>query len=181
MNVTVDHIEDGIQTYKWAGRKMPRWVSQTDDFRCGPIGIINALKWAGIKISWGGNCKTLTDLTKCTWPDGAQPDDINRALRTLGAPAFTVRYRNGAPKLPMVRAAIKSGCAILIGFQWPWAGGHYALLVDIVWVEGVEYFGLINLTYLGHSAFEYIQGKTFRRMCLSRRKNQNYWLLTKRT
>jgi hypothetical protein len=42
-----------------------RYILQTDLFRCGPIGIANALRWAGSKFTWRDIRPSLDTLCGC--------------------------------------------------------------------------------------------------------------------
>jgi len=61
-----------------------RYVKQPrDTYICGPVAVINALKWAGSNT-------TLKDLKKvknvCEYNLGVKSGDVSRALRKLGRP-----------------------------------------------------------------------------------------------
>ena len=187
--ISIDHADDGIQIWHGGHEPMPRYVRQKDSFRCAAIGLANALKWAGAEISWRENKHALTRAVRCCPYHGTDIHDISRALKHHGAGYFSARYRT--PKkvtMGLLRDEIAKGGAVLIGFDWPKLHkalpdeSHITLLVDIVRdSKGREYFGLVNLGYTGEKyPLEYIQARTFRKLCMRRGWNDVFWLLRKR-
>ena len=69
---------------------MTRYVRQLDEFRCGPIAILNVLKWAGYKMFWGQPVDqklartTLTYLCKTDDRSGTDDYDLQTALGFIG-------------------------------------------------------------------------------------------------
>lgn len=59
---------------------MPRYVRQRDLISCGPLAILNALKWAGIRATVGRDYKRLRRLTGVTASYGTTSFDMDRVL-----------------------------------------------------------------------------------------------------
>lgn len=68
---------------------MPRYLRQPDKYGCGPIAIMNALKWAGARVTLA-NYKLFRTATCCVSPDGTDPKSVYTALR-LFEENFTIR------------------------------------------------------------------------------------------
>ena len=184
----VDHVTHGIQVRHWGKERRPRYYRQKDGWRCGPIAVLNALKWAGAKAPWRTYRDKLCAFMECCKYHGTEPQKVEDALRKWGKGLFTVRYRTEKLPLREIRRELDLGRAIVCDFGWPKASwvprrentdGHYALLVDRMMLGGEEYFGLVNLGLMEESAVEYISAKMFRKLCLRRSKDDNFWILRK--
>ncbi len=115
---------------------MVRYVRQRDTFRCGPIAILNALKWAGAPVT-AALLPEITAVAGCVYPEGTQPKDFAPALRAFGEKYFSV----GTVPLPSIRAI--ENClreedrAVLVNYGWfnRDAGnaltGHYTLFTGV--------------------------------------------------
>lgn len=95
---------------------MTRYVKQKDSFRCGPVAILNALKWAGIKVSYDSFINCLTLLCLCTPSRGTKHGDFDLILRGVGEGYYTVKriYR---PKLNQIEKHLKSGGAVILNYR----------------------------------------------------------------
>lgn len=60
-----------------------RYCVQRNEFSCGPILIINALKWAGEKITYRKDYKELCELLKCSREIGTKSSYITRYIQKL--------------------------------------------------------------------------------------------------
>ena len=65
---------------------MRRYARQYDDSSCGPIAILNVIKWAGYRCTIKNDLKHIKKL--CGYyenrPRGVCPDDLDRVLRLCG-------------------------------------------------------------------------------------------------
>jgi len=59
---------------------MPRFVVQRDDFRCGPIAVLNALKWYGLPATKKKHLRLLTEACDCHREFGTYWADMHRAI-----------------------------------------------------------------------------------------------------
>lgn len=153
----------------------PRWVGQRDNFRCGPVAVANALKWARLPCSWKRDKDILTKLCK-TDADGTCDGNLVRALREASGKTIAVGRRHTI-KIQSVIDHVNGGGAILWGYTIPFKWNmrkpvnardmHYALLVDIMGPEGNEFFKFINfqrsetITWVHRSHYK----KIFSRRC----------------
>lgn len=57
-----------------------RFVKQKDQYSCGPIAIMNALKWAGLPATYRTHFHKIRSLCKTTMSWGTTPDNMTMAL-----------------------------------------------------------------------------------------------------
>ncbi len=116
---------------------MSRYVRQRDQFRCGPIAILNALKWAGSDAT-AELLPRLSRETKCDphYP-GTWKTDLAMTLRKRGKKYFSVR-QDGHPSMKKIEKCLRRGESVLICFLCPGSrakygewGGHYSLIVGV--------------------------------------------------
>lgn len=117
---------------------MPRYIKQRDNFRCGPVAIANAIKWAGGDFSFRKNKKWLDEVANTTAPTGTWPVHFHRALRKVGGEHFTITKRRLEKLTPtqsirLIRKHLKSGGAVIMNVsrytQMGDDAGHYFLLI----------------------------------------------------
>lgn len=120
--------------------KPPRYVLQSDRYSCGPIAILNALKWAGQKINkfellpfLQFACRTI-DLE---YPEdfdlnGTHDSDFERVLRYTGKGMFFIKR----PKILTVKQLklhLKRGGALAFSYYWKDGadgGEHWAFMPE---------------------------------------------------
>lgn len=114
---------------------MVRYVKQRDETSCGPVAIINVLKWMGYKVSYDF---IHTARYLCNWEDtwsadpGATDLDVERALKKLDIK----KKRRIKPTLKEIDKHIDSGGIILLGYYNVYSlpgfklhEGHYSLCI----------------------------------------------------
>lgn len=69
-----------------------RYLNQTNRHSCGPVAVINALKWAGIKATWEKDGKRITKLCNTT-KDGTLGGDVTVAVRKASKGKIKVTRR----------------------------------------------------------------------------------------
>jgi hypothetical protein len=153
---------------------MTRYLRQRDTYSCGPIAILNALKWAGASKT-GKSIRTLRKDAKCNYPDGTYSVDFNRALRKKGKRFFSTKWV--ASSLTKVVAQLRAGNAVLLSFtlsDWYRLDGdraaHYALLLPTS--KNEKKFRVVNLWR--SETVCVIQRRKLREM-LKRRKSGSGW------
>ena len=114
---------------------MPRYTKQRDDFRCGPVSILNALKWAGVDISHAASIAYLSELCDCTESLGTAHKDFDRAIRKAGKGILRVRLVRH-PSLGEIEEHLREGGALVLNYRWRrekkgTAARHFSLLTDI--------------------------------------------------
>jgi hypothetical protein len=130
---------------------MIRWLGQRDEFRCGPIALVNIMKWAGI-IEFEGH-KVNEKLAKgylsvrC-WIDknGTFPYRFEPILNTLSGIKVEKHLRSSRIN---IKKHIQSGGIVLLDSYW-WDKkkrkhiGHYSLFVDVI-LGGQFYYAINNI------------------------------------
>jgi hypothetical protein len=94
---------------------MPRYVQQRDEFRCGPVAILNALKWSGRSVT----AKLIPRLCKevsCS-QSGTQPLNFTLGLIRRGKKSFTVR-RDNHPSLANIENRLRNGGAVILVYWY---------------------------------------------------------------
>lgn len=116
---------------------MPRYVHQRDEFRCGPIAILNALKWAGYRVT----AELIPDLCRevsCAAPFGTKKSNLTRGLRTRGKGIFFTQL-DLRPSLQKIERTLQKGKAVILGYWYHtddpenknYQTGHYVLITGV--------------------------------------------------
>lgn len=111
-------------------------MKQKNQFGCGPIGVINVLKWTGLQLTYKEDYKTFADICG-TDQEGTDRGNITRALKK-----FKKYLRFVYKKLitfKQVDEHIRAGNCVLYEYFFPENGeydGHYELLL---FEDGVYY------------------------------------------
>lgn len=58
----------------------PRYIKQRDHHSCGPVALLNALKWAGYKVSYNKHFRSIYRSCKCS-DTGTFDCDFDSAIR----------------------------------------------------------------------------------------------------
>ena len=103
---------------------MIRYVRQQDDFRCGPIAILNALKWAypyrSIGHSKSRNLKSLCIMCK-TDRQGTIPDEFHTALKDF----FPYVRRILKPTITQINRHLDNDRPLILGHSYIKDDGIY--------------------------------------------------------
>lgn len=159
---------------------MPKYTKQRDRYNCGPVAILNALRWAGENASYASRIAYLERLCKSQAPDiGCNHTNFDRALRKAGSGIFLVR-RVYQPQVREMEAHLKAGGAVVFNYGWENRkkfGRHFTLLIPGI-AEAI--FGMINAHTRGPALRNHGQSK-FREMGLQFRidEHRKGWFLTK--
>ena len=90
-----------------------RPLTQRDLYSCGPIAVMNALRWSGKRVPYGDlgkykrMCRHKKDL-------GSLDRNIDKVLRR--ASGIRVRFRNG-PRADVVDSWLRGGGAVVFSFN----------------------------------------------------------------
>lgn len=100
-----------------------RYLKQQDRFRCGPVALLNALKWQGLRVSSSG-LGDLCELVQCR-DSGTYVNRFHRVAKQLG-------YRwMQHPNVRKIDKALKTGNAVLMFRAGKGqANGHFSLVID---------------------------------------------------
>lgn len=161
------------------------YVRQHDNFRCGPIAIINAAKWAGFPCTYKENVKHLDRVMNCVSPTGSKPATIIPALRTIVEKDFLSVNRQWIKRPKMflrrLRKHLDSGGSAIINMRWTdeedQARGHYFLVDTYIDIGGQIEFSSIN--YFS-SKLETIHWVADERMAKDLGKGSSVWWLKRR-
>ena len=136
---------------------MVQWLGQRDEFRCGPIALVNIMKWAGIKRFKGHRvneklakgylskiCKTGGNRFD---PDnyGTAKEHFNPVLHSLDL----VIEEHKRPTKLNIKGCLKSEGIVLLSSSWWYKKEkayveHYCLITD-VWRNGKFYTAINNI------------------------------------
>jgi hypothetical protein len=155
-----------------------RYVKQTDRFRCGPVAIVNAIKWSG-GTATRKSLPTIDEQCHCKAPGGTMPTNLAKAIAKYGDLFTAKRYFN-PPKEKLDKHLDHGGAAILrymIGK--PEYHGHY---IFIAGKEGERY--LIcndNMRTKNLLSFQKVTNKVFLKAVWKNYKKDSkvVWLLSK--
>ena len=123
----------------------PRYAKQPDSYSCGPIAILNALKWAGNKVTIRDHLKSLKVLCKCEIDGekfGTAHKDFDKAIRKAGRRSLYVLRKTNV-KLKDMIDHIDDGGAVALLYSYKKNGercGHYILFVG----HGKNVFYVVN-------------------------------------
>jgi hypothetical protein len=154
---------------------LPRFIKQRDNYSCGPVAIVNALKWAGVRATYAHVtlysilCETEKDI-------GTQISALHKAL-TLTKAFKVVRLYN--PSIKRIDEHVDGGGAVLFASTTVLTEedyeGHYALIVS----RSPKKFGICNLDTSGNSYRAYPRNLFIRKyMKRFKRGKPVVWLLT---
>lgn len=125
----------------------PRYLRQYNNFSCGPIAILNALKWAGRRVTYAYHYEQLAvdcGLKADEDDYGTDNRDLDRVLRMHGKDYYTVR-KPKTPTFEEFEQHLKNGgSAILCYLHYDEEGpeGHYAFFPE--YLEESDIFVGIN-------------------------------------
>lgn len=110
-------------------RQKIRYLKQRDQFRCGPIAIINVLKWAGLPATY----KTIdlfSIIMRTNENKGTKRLEITKALK-LFDPVIKFKHKN-KPTSDDIRNHLDSNRIALVLIRWidekKKAHGHYFVI-----------------------------------------------------
>jgi hypothetical protein len=110
---------------------MRRYVKQTDEFRCGPVAVINAVKWAGGNLT-KKDLPRLTKMCECTFSNGTKVRNLQKALKRYEK-FFRITMLFDPPKARLDKHLLQ-GHAAIMDYTDFWDKeaflGHYILIVE---------------------------------------------------
>lgn len=149
------------------------YITQKDNYRCGPVAIFNALLWVG-KDTACWSVDELTTLAKCAPPKGTKYRPFVKALREVGRDLFDVKVET-EPTLKFIEQQLVEGKALVWNFKCA-RGRHYALIVDIT--SSGKTFKVAN--FVGDSgALTRVRRNTMKQYVEKKDRWQRIWTLSK--
>ena len=106
-----------------------RWIRQRNDFSCGPVAIMNLLKWLGESVTYANDYKYWANKCK-TAEYGTTLHDFVRVLYNLDG--IKISPRN-VPNIGVIDEALQSGKAVVMKSAYIVDNvyeGHYYLITD---------------------------------------------------
>jgi len=111
-----------------------RYVKQRDHSSCGPVAIMNVLKWAGHIFSYQETIGLFQLACEWTPVTGTCHAPFDRALRGL-AGRFNLRIRRvHGPRLGEVEKHLRSGGIVVMNYYWRRKkedNRHFMVLSDV--------------------------------------------------
>ena len=97
----------------------PRYMKQRDQYSCGPVAIMNTLKWSGFKFSYEDQIEHFQSLCGCTSSEGTFHAPFDKALRIASKElgGFNVK-RIYYPKLWQIEKHLEAGGVIVLSYSW---------------------------------------------------------------
>jgi hypothetical protein len=129
--------------------KVVRWLGQRDSFRCGPVALVNVIKWAGIKEFEGHQVNErlakgyLTDKCEAA-RDGTTTEAFEKVLYAI--PGLSIAKFSPAWSVN-IKFWLTLGYVVILSSEW-WDSGereylpHYCLLIDTT--HGGAFYTVIN-------------------------------------
>lgn len=90
-----------------------RFIKQREEFSCGPVVIINALRWAGEYTPIHKYFVDICQLCKCSYARGSSELAFDWVLRNMGEAYFTTR-RVTRPTLKQVEDHLRAGGIVVM-------------------------------------------------------------------
>lgn len=140
-----------------------RFVKQRNQYSCGPVVILNALKWAEQKVSYKSHFKKLKKLTKCNL-DGSVFSKVKGAIYS-----YSNIFKIGTDRITSIKRLeiyIKNGAGIILQYYYRDSKkvneifGHFTLILPYK-INGK--FALVN-NYVDGPALQFRGRKELKRM-----------------
>lgn len=151
-----------------------RYVKQRDKYSCGPVAIMNVLKWVGVKFTYNTRIKVLQEICNCIPIRGTKHAAFDKAFRrTMELLPIDIRVRRvHRPKLKQIEDHLRSKGIVILNYRWQSKGvkgisRHFMLLTKIYGTG--KYFLVVN-DYSDGPAAHTIHRKTLktRNLCFQR-------------
>ena len=100
-----------------------KWIKQRDEYSCGPVAIINILKWLGVNATYKW-LPAVQNLCRCDI-DGTSTADIESALKRL-----CIKYKKRmSPSLKKIDDHLNRNGIALVEYYYAQDEGHFALCI----------------------------------------------------
>ena len=90
-----------------------RYATQIRESDCGPIALLNLLKWLGMRVTVREHHGHLCWMCNLIDGFGSSDSDLTRALSHLRRNNFSFKYRR-KPKLKTILSHLKNGGAVIL-------------------------------------------------------------------
>ena len=117
-----------------------RYVKQKDQYSCGPIAIMNALKWAGLQTTYKTHFHRIRTLFKTTMSWGTTIDNMTATLLKHG------RYLSFTTKslvtLKEIDRHLAQGGAVILKYWFKESAGYDGHYVFLFREEGHDFIAV---------------------------------------
>ena len=156
-----------------------RYTKQPDNYGCGPIAILNALKWAGKRATLATHYKALVRRCKSKDPDGHEfngttAQNFQDTLKYVSQKSFTVEKVH-QPGINRIRKELSKDKAVALLHLNPDGTSHYTLIIGL---HGKEAFLAVN-AFEDTSTVTVISKKIMKFWTVKRKYLPMAWILTK--
>lgn len=156
---------------------MIRYKKQTDKFRCGPVAILNALKWAGIRA----DLEDISKKAKCRpFPHGTTCPELHNAL--LKFEKFIKIRITCTVNIEFIRNQLSNGRSIIYNYEYydkedDRKYGHY-FFIDSMSKTGKSLY-LVNYKLNGPARIR-MTTKKFVNQCIRGNSDPTVWIIEKK-
>ena len=93
-----------------------RYVRQRNQFTCGPVAVLNAVRWAGGRARFEDKFDDYVERCRCVPPWGTKHGAFDRVLRVEGDGLYKVRrvYR---PTIAQITSHLLNGGAVILNYR----------------------------------------------------------------
>lgn len=114
---------------------MPRYVRQRDRWSCGPIAVLNALRWVGLDLPYSFAMNELWRDLHVRPPKGTCYYDVDDYLKAAAKISGLFKVQEFFPSPPTSRLIehLQAGGAIIFRYRWKYRGKvgyHLEFLAD---------------------------------------------------
>jgi len=156
---------------------MIRYTKQFDESSCGPISVINAIKWVGVSINRKSNLSYFRKIAKCD-KHGTAHWDLDLLLSVKAKPHLNIKKYIFVTWSLIKKHLQKDGIVILRhGWDKYSDAGHYTLITHLT----SKKVGVVNYFHDG-PAYRLIDQETLKKIISVVRpsgKKAICWLLSK--
>lgn len=144
-----------------------RYVKQKDKYACGPIAVLNALKWAGASAPYKKTFKRLKKLTDCTI-GGSDYDGIVKAIKHY--PKVFDFIENHFIEMSDIDYYIKEGASIILEYYYKDLEVSDGYVGHFVFIAGKwdNYYLVVN-NYVDGEALQICSRRELRNMIKSKK------------
>jgi hypothetical protein len=103
---------------------MLRYTKQFNESSCGPVALLNAIKWAGYVATNKSHLRYYKNL--CKYNEGTYSKDLHRALKTV--PELKIVKRSRSLTLCKLDKQLDIGNAVILTEHVNWEPGHYVFV-----------------------------------------------------
>lgn len=122
---------------------MPRYVRQRDNYSCGPVAMLNAMKWAGATWLRYVDLPSFRSLCRTDRRRGTSFTGMVRAARHM--PVLGARRAKPKVKLADIDAHLGHGGAVILGsVSEPMGGFHWFLVTGKIGLPGEPSYRVVN-------------------------------------